>query len=201
MRFAAPSAFGLAILLCGAATLWAQTRPPAAQAQQRPPAAAPTTPAAAAPAAAGNTAVTPQVGTEPATVSGWNTRCVSQGRRSNQECFAEQALINRAGQVTMQVVLHFPPEGQQMNLTLQLPVGILLPAGAKLRLDSGNTFDLSIRTCEQRGCFATAPVLPAFIESLRAGKRLDVAVQNTNGETIVLTMPVDAFAAAHDKVK
>ena len=41
---------------------------------------------------------------------------------------------------------------------VQLPLGLNLPAGAKLQVDDGKTADLQIQTCEQRGCYANTPI-------------------------------------------
>ena len=84
---------------------------------------------------------------------------------------------------------------------MQLPLGLNLPAGAKLQVDDGKTSDLQIQTCETRGCYATTPIAPDLLAALKSGKQLKVSFQNLAKETITIPMPLADFAAAYDKIK
>ena len=46
------------------------------------------------------------------------------------------------------------PETRAPVALVQLPLGLNLPAGAKVQVDDGKAADLQIQTCEQRGCYA-----------------------------------------------
>ena len=84
---------------------------------------------------------------------------------------------------------------------MQLPLGLNLPAGAKLQVDDGKTTDLQIQTCENRGCYASVPIAPDLLAALKSGKQLKVSFQNIGKETITIPMPLTDFAAAYDKIK
>src|SRR5581483_10017501 len=84
---------------------------------------------------------------------------------------------------------------------VQLPLGLNLPAGAKLQVDDGKVVDLQIQTCENRGCYANTPVSPELLTALKSGKQLKVAFQNLNKEIITIPMPLADFAAAYEKIK
>ena len=84
---------------------------------------------------------------------------------------------------------------------VQLPLGLNLPAGAKLQVDDGKAIDLQIQTCENRGCYANVPIAPELLAALRSGKQLKVSFQNLGKETITIPMPLTDFAAAYDKIK
>ncbi len=105
------------------------------------------------------------------------------------------------GQVVMAVVVRIAPENRAPALQLQLPHGTYLPGGVKLRTDTGFGLDLAFQMCDQRGCYTGNPVTPELLAALKAGKRLDATVQNMAREQQLLTMPLDGFAAAYDRVQ
>ncbi len=84
---------------------------------------------------------------------------------------------------------------------MQLPLGLNLPVGAKLQVDDGKVVDLPIQTCENRGCYASAPVSAELLATLKSGKQLKISFQNMAKETISIPMPLNDFAAAYDKIK
>ena len=179
----------------------------AVQAQQ-PPASAPKakTPA---PKAAQATptpapAPSPQAEAAPATPpqSGWIARCASASRDAPLECVMEQsAVLTKTGQVIVVVNIRIAPDTRAPVALVQLPLGLSLPAGAKVQVDEGKAVDLQIQTCEQRGCYANAPIAPDLLAALRSGKQFKVSFQNLAKETITIPMPLTDFAAAYDKIK
>ena len=84
---------------------------------------------------------------------------------------------------------------------VQLPLGLNLPAGARLQVDEGKTVDLQIQTCENRGCYANLPVAPDLLAALRTGKQLKISFQNLAKDPITIPMPLADFPAAYDKIK
>lgn len=155
------------------------------------PPAAPT-PAAAQPEAAPNTPPAP----------GWVARCASASRGAPLECVAEQsAVLTKTGQLVVLIDIRVPGDTHQPVAIIQLPLGLNLPAGAKLQVDDGKTTDLQIQTCEQRGCYANAPVSPDMLAAMKSGKQLKVSFQNLAKEVIAIPMPLADFAAAYDKIK
>ena len=84
---------------------------------------------------------------------------------------------------------------------VQLPLGLNLPAGARLQVDDGKVVEMQIQTCENRGCYASTPIAPELLAALKSGKQLKVSFQNLGKETINIPMPLSDFAAAYDKIK
>ena len=87
------------------------------------------------------------------------------------------------------------------NAVIQLPLGLNLPAGAKLQVDEGKVSDLQIQTCEQRGCYANSPISPELLAAMKSGKQLKVSFQNLTKKIITIPMPLADFTAAYDKIK
>ncbi|MCG2626906.1 invasion associated locus B family protein [Bradyrhizobium sp. WYCCWR 13023] len=133
---------------------------------------------------------------------GWIARCTSASRDAPLECAIEQnAVLTKTGQTIVLVNIRIAPDTRTPVALLQLPLGLNLPLGAKLQVDEGKAIDLQIQTCENRGCYASTPIAPDLLASLRSGKQLKVSFQNMAKETIAIPMPLNDFAAAYDKIK
>ncbi len=109
--------------------------------------------------------------------------------------------VLRTGQVPAIIAFRVPVEGQAAFLTLRVPHGILLSAGARVRVDAGYALDLPIQTCEAQGCLATAQAPPELVAAMRGGRQVDVVVKAANSQDITYSMPLEGFAGAHDRVR
>ena len=133
---------------------------------------------------------------------GWVARCTSASRDAPLECAIEQsAVLSKTGQLIVLINIRVPSDTHTPVALVQLPLGLNLPAGAKLQVDDGKVVDLQIQTCENRGCFASTPIAPEFLAALKSGKQLKVSFQNLAKETATIPMPLADFAAAYDKIK
>ncbi len=154
------------------------------------------TPATAAPPQGDNAAANTQ--TQP----GWAARCTSASRDAPLECAIEQtAVLSKTGQLIVLVNIRMPSDTHAPIMLVQLPLGLNLPAGAKLQVDDGKPTDLQIQTCENRGCYASTPVAADLLTALKSGKQLKLSFQNLAKETITIPMPLADFAAAYEKIK
>jgi invasion protein IalB len=133
---------------------------------------------------------------------GWAARCSSPSRDAPLECAIEQtAVLTKTGQLIVLVNVRVPSDTHTPVALVQLPLGLDLPAGAKLQVDDGKSIDLQVQTCENRGCYASTPIAPDVLTALRSGKQLKVSFQNLGKETISIPIPLADFAAAYDKIK
>ena len=81
---------------------------------------------------------------------GWAARCGSAGRDAPLECAIEQsAVLPRTGQLVILVNIRVPADTHTPSALIQLPLGLNLPAGAKLQVDQGKTTDSRSRTAKQ----------------------------------------------------
>ena len=160
---------------------------------------------AANPAPTTATPANPQADTAPANAPappGWAARCNSTSRDAPLECAIEQsAVLSKTGQLVVLVNIRVPSDTHTPVALVQLPLGLNLPAGAKLQVDDGKAIDLQIQTCENRGCYASTPIAPELLAALKSGKQLKVSFQNFAKETIAIPMPLADFATSYDKIK
>jgi len=133
---------------------------------------------------------------------GWVARCSSASRGAPLECAIEQsAVLTKTGQLIVLINIRVASDTRTPIAVVQLPLGLNLPAGAKLQVDDGKTTDLQIQTCEQRGCYANTPIAADMLAAMKSGKQLKVSFQNLAKEVISIPMPLTDFAAAYDKIK
>jgi invasion protein IalB len=158
-----------------------------------------------APAAAQETPAPAATGGAPANTPappGWAARCNSASRNAPLECAIEQtAVLSKTGQLIVLINVRIPADTRTPVALVQLPLGLDLPAGAKLQVDDGKTSDLKIQTCEARGCYANVPIAPDMLAAMKSGKQLKVSFQNLAKEAITIPMPLADFAAAYEKIK
>jgi invasion protein IalB len=134
--------------------------------------------------------------------TGWVARCTSISRDTPLECAMEQtAVLTKTGQLIVLVNIRIAADTRAPVALIQLPLGLNLPVGAKLQVDEGKAVDVAIQTCEQRGCYISAPIAADILAQLRSGKQLKVSFQNMAKETITIPMPLTDFAAVYDKIK
>jgi invasion protein IalB len=158
--------------------------------------------AAPAPAPQATSAPAPQADPNAPPAPGWVARCASASREAPLECAIEEtAVLTKTGQLIVLVNVRVASDTHQPIALVQLPLGLNLPAGAKLQVDEGKTVDLQIQTCENRGCYANLPVAPDMLAAMRTGKQLKVSFQNLGKESITIPMPLTDFPAAYDKIK
>ena len=187
MKISTALAFAVAVSLASSGFSQAQQAPKAKSAA----------PAQAAP----SPTPSPQAEAAPAP-PGWIARCTSLSRDAPLECAIEQtAVLTKTGQLIVLINIRVASDTRTPIAVIQLPLGLNLPAGAKLQVDDGKTADLQIQTCEQRGCYANTPIAADMLAAMKSGKQLKVSFQNLGKETITIPMQLTDFAAAYDKIK
>ena len=70
--------------------------------------------------------------------AGWVARCASASRGAPLECAVEQtAVLTKTGQLIVLINIRVPGDTHAPVAVIQLPLGLNLPAGAKLGVDDG----------------------------------------------------------------
>ena len=185
-----------------AAVMAAALMAPGHAQQPAPPLKAKAAPHAAQPAPAPAVPAAAEAASAAGPPPGWAARCTSPSRDAPLECAIEQtAVLSKTGQLVVLVNIRVPSDTHAPILLVQLPLGLNLPAGAKIQVDEGKATDLQIQTCESRGCYATIPLPPDLLAAMKAGKQMKLSFQSMNNEPIGIPLPLGDFAAAYDKIK
>jgi invasion protein IalB len=149
------------------------------------------TPPAAAPGAA------PQA---PSRGPGWAVNCKSEATDKALDCRLSQTVVTENRQLLANVTFHFPPAPQKPETIVQVPLGVLLPAGATVQVDENTAQQLSFRACDRNGCYAQGPLSPDVLAQLRKGKQVSVAFKNLAEKEIKVPLSLDGFGPAYGKV-
>jgi invasion protein IalB len=184
-----------AVMACGSIGLGHAQQAPAPKAKAAPR----TAQSAPAPAPAGAEPAAPAAAAAP---PGWAVRCASASREAPLECAMEQtAVLSKTGQTVVSVNIRVPSDTHAPEILVQLPLGFSLSGGARFQVDDGKATEMELRTCENRGCYASTPLAPDVLAALKAGKQMKVSFQTLNKETISIPLPLTDFATAYDKIK
>ena len=81
------------------------------------------------------------------------------------------------------------------RLQLFLPVGLYLPAGARLTVDQGKPFQIPFVWCLSNTCIAGDRANPALIRQMEMGQQLKLEVADTNLLSVSTMLPLSQFAS------
>jgi invasion protein IalB len=138
----------------------------------------------------------PEAQTQPPT---WRVACDNSGK--DFDCRVSQTIfLQKTGQRLLSVVVHRASKAEDPALMLHLPHGLFLPAGTTIQIDQGKLENLVIQTCDDKGCYAGAPVTKDILSALQKAEKLNVTFQDLQKQTITVPMPLAGFAEAYQKL-
>lgn len=126
----------------------------------------------------------------------WQVRCEQQKGADKVCVMTQQALVQESGQRLMQA--NIAKQDGTTKMTLILPLGIYLPAGAALQLDEKKHSDLTVVFCTQAGCFVNLDLDKGLRDSISGAESAAISLQPTDGQTVNVPLSVNGFADAHD---
>lgn len=182
----------------------AETPAAAAEAPKEAPAEESGEPAAAeqAPAAAPEPA---QAQAQPAvreTHGAWQIRC------SGEVCVMSQAGKDGGGNDVLEIQIRKltgakAPDGTAIPAAIQVvtPLGVLLPAGVRVKIDEKKERGLPYEVCTQQGCVVRLPVDNAFINEMKAGASAEVTLFVLPQREIPIKVSLSGFTKAFNALK
>ena len=128
----------------------------------------------------------------------WLMRCDNAGKEF--ECSLSQTiLLQKTGQRLLSVVVRKPPKGEGTALMLHLPYGLHFPSGITVRVDAGKVETLQVQTCDEKGCYAGAPIAADRLSAMQSGEKLVVGFKDLKQQSINVPVPLAGFAEAYKK--
>jgi invasion protein IalB len=138
----------------------------------------------------------------PQASSNWATRCVATSRQDGSDCtIDERAVQQSTGQLVGSVTVRVPGPGKPPLILVTAPLGLYIPAGVSVDIDGAGAQKIDIQTCDRGGCYASGTLSDALLSAMRAGKTLDIVIQDVGKQTVKLPIPLAGFPAAYDKIK
>jgi len=106
-----------------------------------------------------------------------------------------------SGRLLTRVTFLLAAANQEPKLNIQLPLGVLIQAGATIRIDENPPQGLRFRTCDRGGCYAETPLSTALLAQLRKGSKLVIEFKNLAEKTIKLPLSLGGFDEAYAKAQ
>lgn len=130
--------------------------------------------------------------------SAWLVRCDNTGQEL--ECRLSQTIVvQKTGQRLLSVVVRKPPKGQGTALMLHLPFGLHFPSGITVQVDAGKPETLAVQTCDEKGCYAGAPIGVDRLTAMQKGEKLIVGFKDLKQQAMTVPVPLAGFAEAYQK--
>lgn len=135
----------------------------------------------------------------------WGVTCPPEGSNMPKICTMVQVVsATPEGQsesmLLMRASLALVGPDRTPAISIQVPLGVLLPAGIAVKIDEGEPLGMPYRLCGQDGCRAVLPVQAETLAAMKAGAEARVAFMDATGEQIVVPMSLTGFTAAFDRV-
>ena len=137
-----------------------------------------------------------------ATHGDWEIRCITGsdtcamsqlGKTSN----GESALL-----VTIQRVSGPKTEDNKpipAAMTVQAPLGILIPYGIRIKIDGGNVIPLPLSRCVPTGCVSQAPMLEEAVGRMKKGSKAVYGIFLDN--EVLVNISLRGFTKAYNNLK
>jgi invasion protein IalB len=110
-------------------------------------------------------------------------------------------VVTNTGQLITGVTVRVDGKSKEPVLQVQLPYGLSLQDGVTIQVDTGESMKLGLATCDNAGCYASAPVPKKLLEAMMAGTQLHLIIKDVNKKDLKFTMPLAGFPASFDKIK
>jgi invasion protein IalB len=124
----------------------------------------------------------------------WTINCSGDASQAKLACTLTQTLIMKdKGQCVLTAVVT-NNDGKPL-LNLGLPHGLSLAKGVDIWIDEAARQNFPIVTADQKGSYAIIALKDTFINAMKQGKLLNVAVTAFAGNEIILQLSLNGFSA------
>ncbi len=130
----------------------------------------------------------------------WAMSCRDGEEGGPRQCSIFQRLVVQdTEQVALNIAVGYlrgNQGGQTPVAILTFPLGIYLPGGARLQVDSTEPLELPIERCFRRGCQTGFAFDEQRIAQFKAGSTASVKIMQARDQEIDLTVSLSGFSAA-----
>jgi invasion protein IalB len=127
----------------------------------------------------------------------WRIECGNNGKALN--CQIINHIFQQNGAEVASIAVR-PAAAGPVFAVVQLPLGIALNAPVQLSVQGALPLSLTVNTCIQQGCIATAALSPNFVLALVASAKLTLSFGMANSRTVTMGVPLTGFGLAYHYV-
>ncbi len=131
----------------------------------------------------------------------WEIHCVKGTDNCAMQQIGETAEGQRALLITIQRLAGVKAEGQDVPaaITVNTPIGILIPYGVRVRIDEGNVAPVPLLRCLPESCAARAPLAQQAVDMFKKGAKATVGFFLQN--EVLVDVSLNGFTAAYNDLK
>jgi len=146
----------------------------------------------------------PQVAGEPpvrSTHADWQIRCDTPAGAQNEQCVLMQFVTAEdRDNVGLTVIVLKTADKQARIMRVLAPLGVLLPSGLGLQIDSSDMGRAGFVRCLPNGCVAEVILEDELLTSLRSGSTATFIIFQTPEEGIGIPISLGGFGAGYDSL-
>lgn len=127
-------------------------------------------------------------------------------------CSGDVCVMSQAGKANGKDVLEIQlrklqgtkaPDGAVVPAAMQIvtPLGVVLPAGVRIKVDSKKERAAPYETCTQGGCVVRQPIGDDFVNELKAGAKAKVTIVAMPRAEIPVDISLSGFTKAYNALK
>ncbi len=137
-----------------------------------------------------------QTAAAPATFGDWQLDC-----DQTTPCRLSQSILITDTQEPILVLRVYHASAGEDLAIASLPLGVFLPAGVGLVIDSQPEQRFVYETCNQSGCHVGIPLNAALLSSLKAGQTALLRVFDSGQQPVDLPLSLQGFSQGHDALR
>jgi invasion protein IalB len=134
------------------------------------------------------------------TFEAWTARCEREDP-NHEQCYIFQNLVLKdSNQRVLHIAIGYVDSDAPIIL-LTLPLGISLPPGARIEVDTGETSEIAIERCETNGCRAGLKVGQRLFDALRKGMEAKIVFHDAQRRPISVPVSLKGLYAGLTALK
>jgi invasion protein IalB len=132
----------------------------------------------------------------------WEIRCQPPPGGVGEQCGLFQSVVAEdRPNVGVTVLVIKTPDQKSRVMRVEVPLGVLLPAGLGLKIDQVDVGRAGFVRCLPRGCYAEVVLDDAMIERLRKGQTATFFIFQTPEDGVGFPMSLKGFGEGYDKLR
>lgn len=129
----------------------------------------------------------------------WRVECSNSG--TALDCQTVNRILQTDGQQLASITIHPRSHQGGVDAVVELPLGIALAMPVQLRVDDDAPQRLTLETCVNQSCIASAALAQAFGASLAGGKTVILSFGLPGRGQIAIRFPLTGFALAFNRAR
>lgn len=131
----------------------------------------------------------------------WQIRCdTPPGAKSEQCALIQSVTAEDRANVGLTVIVLKTADAKSRLMRVVAPLGVLLPSGLGLKIDTADVGRAGFVRCLPNGCIAEVVMDDELVKKLRTGKSATFIIFQTPEEGIGFPMSLNGFGEGYDKL-